>query len=163
MDQSCNVSRQLEVDWAQGHRSGLLDVFEAEVRAGLAPLLNNVYEDVEQLDEEIDLVVRMLVDAAERQLPLVQSKRPRKWRDNTLSCLCAQSRAARSAWKQAGCPGEGQLLEKKSRLCRAVRRRVRFCATQAEMMRIQRRDRMFASGNRHRFSTPMRRSQDVAS
>ena len=24
----------------------------------------------------------------------MQPKRPRKWRDNTLSCLCAQSRAA---------------------------------------------------------------------
>ena len=96
----------------------MLDVFEAEVgQAELAPLLNNVYEDVEQLDEEINLVVRMLVDAAERQLPLVQPKRPRKWRDNTLSCLCAQSRAARSTWKQAGCPGEGQLSEEMSRLC----------------------------------------------
>ena len=96
VDQSCNVSRQLKVDWAQARRSGLLDVFEAEVQAGLAPLLNNVYEDIEQLDEEIDLVARMLVDAAERQLSLVLPKRPRKWRDNTLSCLCAQSRAARS-------------------------------------------------------------------
>ena len=37
----------------------------AEVQVGLAPLLNNVYEDTEQLDEEISLVARMLVDAAE--------------------------------------------------------------------------------------------------
>ena len=37
----------------------------AQVQVGLAPLLNNVYEDIEQLDEEIDLVARMLVDAAE--------------------------------------------------------------------------------------------------
>ena len=62
----------------------------------------NVYEDIEQLDEEIGLVVRMLVDAAERQLPLVQPRRPRKWKDDTLSCLCAESRVAHSAWKQAG-------------------------------------------------------------
>ena len=34
----------------------------------------SVYEDAEQLDEEIDLVARMMVDAAERQLPLVQPK-----------------------------------------------------------------------------------------
>ena len=65
MDQSCDVSRQLRVDWAQARRSGLLDAFEAEVQAGLAPLLNNVYDDIGQLDEEIDLVARMLVDAAE--------------------------------------------------------------------------------------------------
>ena len=67
VDQPCNVSRQLRVDWVQAHRSGLLDVFEGEVyrHAGLASLLNNVYEDVEQLEEEIDLVAKMLVDAAE--------------------------------------------------------------------------------------------------
>ena len=39
VDQSCNVSRELRVDWAQAHRSGLLDVFEAEVQTGLASLL----------------------------------------------------------------------------------------------------------------------------
>ena len=38
------------------------------------------------------------------------SKRPRRWRGDTLSCLCAQSRAANSDWKQASCPGEGPLL-----------------------------------------------------
>ena len=51
-------------------RSGLLEVLTAEVQAGLAPLLNNAYEDAEQLDEEIELVARILVDAAERYLPL---------------------------------------------------------------------------------------------
>ena len=69
----------------------------AEVQVGLAPMLNNVYEDTEQLDEEIGLVARMLVDAAERQLPLVQPKRPRKLKDDTLSCLCAESGVAHSA------------------------------------------------------------------
>ena len=93
-----------------------MEVFVAEVQVGLAPLLNNVYEDTEQLDEGIGLVARMLVDAAERQLPLVQYKRPRKWKDDTLSCLCAESRVAHSAWKQAGCPGKGVLFEEKGRL-----------------------------------------------
>ena len=40
------------MDWAQVCRNGLLEVFVAEVQAGLAPLLNNVYEDTKQLDEE---------------------------------------------------------------------------------------------------------------
>ena len=58
VDQSCDVSRQLGMDLAQAHRSGLLEVFVAEVQAGLAPLLSNVsnvYDDAEQLDVEIDL------------------------------------------------------------------------------------------------------------
>ena len=58
VDQSCDVSRQLRMDLAQAHRSCLLEVFVTEVQAGLAPLLSivsNVYDDAEQLDEEIDL------------------------------------------------------------------------------------------------------------
>jgi len=54
---------------------------------------------------------------------------------------------------------EGPLYEEKGRLRRAVRRRVRFCAARAERLRIQRRDRMFASGNRFRFRTPRRRKR----
>jgi len=117
------------------------------------------YEDVEQLDGEIALVAGMLVDAAERHFPLVHPRRPTRWRDDTLSCLYTQSRAARAAWKEAGCPLEGPLYEEKGRLRRAVRRRVRFCAARAERLRIQRRDRMFASGNRFRFRTPRRRKR----
>lgn len=52
----------------------------AKAQAGLAPLLNNAYEDAEQLDEEIELVARILVDATS------SSKQPRGWKDNTLSC-----------------------------------------------------------------------------
>ena len=47
-----------------------MEVFAAEVQAGLAPLLNNAYEDAKQLDEEIELVARILEDSAERHLPL---------------------------------------------------------------------------------------------
>ncbi len=52
----------------------LQEEFTAAVQAGLAPLLNGVYEDVAQLDSEIELVAGMLVDAAIRHLPLVHPK-----------------------------------------------------------------------------------------
>ena len=74
----------------------LLEAFTAEVQTGLAPLLNNAYDDVEQLDREIEFVAGMLVDAAEH-LPFVHPKKPTRWRDDILSSLCAQSRVARSA------------------------------------------------------------------
>ena len=81
---------------------------------------------------------------AEKTLPLIQPRKPRRWKDDTLTALCAQSRSARRAWKNAGCPSEGSVFEEKGRLRRAVRRRVIFCAAKAERMRIQRRDKMFA-------------------
>ena len=101
------------------------------VKTRLAPLLNNEYDDVEQLDREIEFVAGMLANAAERLLSLVHPKRPTRWRD-ILSSLCAQCRVALLAWKEAGCPLEGPLYEEKEMLQWAVRRIVRFCATQAE-------------------------------
>ena len=105
----------------------------------------------------------MLCDAAEKTLPLIQPRKPQRWKDDTLTALCAQSRSARRAWKDAGCPSEGLFFEEEGRLRRAVRRRVRFCAAKAERMRIQRRDKMFAAGARSRSDCLVGRTTDVQS
>ena len=34
-NESCNVSRQLSIDWVQTQRNGLLEVYVAKVQAGL--------------------------------------------------------------------------------------------------------------------------------
>ena len=91
------------------------------------------------MSREIELVVGLLTDAAEKLVPHVQPRRKAKWRDDTLSRLCAQSRAARVAWKEAGRPGEEPLFDENCRLRRAVRKRVRFCAARSERVRMQRR------------------------
>ena len=52
----------------------------------------------------------------------------------------------------------GSLSEEKGRLCRDVRRRVRFCAAKAERMTIQRRDKMFTAGARSCFRLPGRKN-----
>ena len=100
----------------------------------------------------------MLCDAAVKTLPHVQPRKPRRWKDDTLTVLCAQSQSAWRAWKEAGCPSEGSLFEEKCRLRRAVKRRVRFCAAKAERLRIQRRDRMFSVEARSRFRLPGRKN-----
>ena len=145
-----------KIDWDQARKSGAIADYMMEVQARLAPLLNSLYSDGDQMSEEIEQVARLLSDAADRILPYVQPKRKSRWRDATLSCLCAQSCAARRAWKVAGCPTDGPLYEEKGRLRRAVRRRVRFCAARVERLRIQRRERMFAVGSRGRFRAPHR-------
>ncbi len=89
-----------------------------------------------------------------KTLPQVPERKKSSYRDDTLSCLCAQSKNARIAWREAGCPSEDPLYEEKGRLRRAVTRRVRFCAAREERKRIQRRERLFASGGRGRFRTP---------
>ena len=56
-----------------------------------------------------------------------------RWRDDTLSCLCAQSRAANAAWKEAGCTADGPHFKENGRLHLAVRKRVRFCAASSRI------------------------------
>ena len=63
-----------------------------------------------------------LKDAAAKSVPEKCYKKPRKWKDATLSALCAQSRAARQNWKENGCPKEGPLYDEKGRLGREVKR-----------------------------------------
>ena len=80
------------------------------------------------------------------------TKKATRWRDKTLSSLCAQSKVARDSWLRASRPLEEVLFEEKCRLRRAVRRRVKFCAARAERLRIQRRDLLFSTHNKYRFS-----------
>ena len=107
-----------------------------EVCVRLAPLLCNVYEGVGQLDHEISDVAKILVETAEKRLPLIRPRGQSHGRDDILSRLCTQSRAARAAWKEAGAPQEGPLYDEKGRLRRAVRQRVRYCAAKAGRLRI---------------------------
>ena len=102
-------------------------------------------------------VGKLLCDTAMRSLPLLQHKKKPRWKDTTLTSLCAKSRLARQAWREAGSPADGPLYDEKCQLCRAVRKRVRFCAAQDENRRIQRRDQMFASNDNNRFRLSRRK------
>ena len=107
--QNEGMGRQLRIDWDEARRREALDMFASKVQVRLAPLLVGVYDDSGQMSREIEFVAGLLIDAAEKLLPHVQPRRKTRWRDDTLSCLCTQSRAARAAWKEAGRPGEGPL------------------------------------------------------
>ena len=59
--------------------------------------------------------------------------------------------------KRLGALEKGFFYEEKCRLMREVRKRVNFCAAREERRRVQRRERMFQSGNRYRFCRPIGR------
>ena len=88
----CGATRLISLDWEKAWKSSLLEAFTAEVQTGLAPLLNNEHNDVDQLDWENEFLAVMP-----------------SWRDDILSSLCAYSRVAPSAWKEVGCSLEGPL------------------------------------------------------
>ena len=141
---------QPRINWDKARRTGEIDDYVSEVQSRTAPFLNSTCDKAQQVDDEMRHVAWLLAEAAEKTLPQVQGRRTSMYRDNTLSCLCAQSRAAHKAWREAGCPSDGPLYEEKGRLRRAVRRKVRFCAAAAEHSRIQRREKMFASAKVYR-------------
>ena len=141
----------------EARKSGALDAFTAEIQTRLGPLITRVYDSAEMVNSDIEGDYRLLTEVAEELLPCVQPKRRSRFRDNVLSRLCAQSRAARAAWRDAGSPPDGPLFEEKNRMRRAVRKRARWCAARTERSRVQRRDRLFATGDNHRFKTPQRK------
>ncbi len=57
-----------------------------------------------QVNEEIDTVAGMLTGAAVRFLPHVQPRGKKRWRDDTLSHLCVQSRALEEHGRRLAAP-----------------------------------------------------------
>ena len=156
--ESCSQPR---IDWEKAKKTGLIADYQKEVEKCLAPLLNNSHSHAEDMDRELKYVARLLKDSAERTLPLIQSQRSQKYKDSNLTALCAQSRAARRAWREANSPTEGPLYDEKCRLRRAVKRRVRYCAAQAENRKIMQRGRMFSEMNySNRFRLPGRKKRN---
>ena len=147
------------VDWMKAVSSGDIENYRQEVAKCLNRLANNSYDCVEEVERELYYVSKLLCDSAVRSLPLLQHRKKLRWRDSTLTALCAKSRIARKVWREADSPSNGPLYDEKCHLRRAVRKRVRFCAAQAENRRIQRRDRLFSSGDKGHFRLPQRKKK----
>ena len=115
---------QPRINWDKARRTGKVDDYISEVQSKMAPFLNSTYDEGQQVDDEMRHVAWLLAEAADQKtLPQVQGRRTSRYQDNTLSCLCAQSRVARKAWREAGCPSDGPLYKEKGRLRRAVKER----------------------------------------
>ena len=146
-----------KIDWVEARKNCSLEAFTAEVQTRLEPLFLEIHDNTNEISGEIEHVAGILTEVAEKLLPCVQPKKRTRYKDDTLSRLCAQSHAARAVWRGAGSPTDGPLSEEKNRLRRAVRKRVRWCAAKAERIRTQRRDRLFSAMDNRRFRTPQKR------
>ena len=80
------------------------------------------------ISSEIAQVARMLTKTAERLLPCVKPRRVPQFRDEDLSHLCVQSRAAHAAWGggMLEVHQKGHFMRRRTELC--MRKRVRWCA-----------------------------------
>lgn len=104
-------TRHPRLDWEQAVKSGEINEYRRLVEQQLSGLNSHAcFEGMEDIEAAISHLSDTLKDAAAKSLPEKCYKKPRKWKDATLSALCAQSRAARQTWKENGCPKEGPLL-----------------------------------------------------
>ena len=142
------------IDWRQAISSGDIDIYRETVAKHVDRLASNSYDCVEEVEKELNYVGKLLCDTALRTLPRVQHPSRQRWKDSTLNTLCSKSRLAHKAWREAGSPADGALYDEKCRLRRAVRKRLRFCAAQAENRRVQKRDHLFASNHKNHFRHP---------
>ena len=96
--------------------SGQINAYREAISKHLGCLASNSYDNVEEIEKELQFISNLLCDAALHSLPHVQPSKRQRWKDPTLASLCAQSSQARRVWKEAGSPGVGPLYEEKCHL-----------------------------------------------
>ena len=113
------------IDWAKAEASGALQTFQNEIKETLSPYIGQLRGNLEQIDSEIKLVAWLITDAT---LPHSKPNKACKFRDRTLSQLCAKSKEAWRAWCDSGRPLSEPLCEAKCSLRSQVRQRIKVCA-----------------------------------
>ena len=87
------------IDWDQARKSGEMAYTSLRCRTGCPPYGTILLMMHNRLMRRSATWHGLMT--AQKILPQVQGKRKSSLRDDTLSCLCAQSKAARRAWREA--------------------------------------------------------------
>ena len=133
--------------------------YQEALKDRLSPFIGKPRCDVEQLDDEIKYIATLIKEAAESLLPHCEAKKASRFKDRTLSKLCAESKVAWVAWKDSGMPSEGLLYGAKCSARNKVRRRIKMCAAMEERKRVQRRESLFRKNANSRFRLPQKRKK----
>ena len=148
-----HTSENQKIDWIKARKTNRLYVYQEQVASLVHPLLGNMYDSVEHLDNEIIYVSKQLVQAACHTLPTLSfTTKKKKWfKDQELSCLAALKKAAWDKWSSSGRPQVGPLKDEKIKCRREFRRRLNICAAAAERAHIQ--DQKFKRNSTNCFKT----------
>ena len=91
--------------------------------------------------------------------PLLKPSKTNRFKDRTLSQLCAKSKEAWGAWCEEGRPSSSPLYDAKCALRREVRHRIKYCSAMDERRWVQRRETLFRTNSHLRFRTPQKRGK----
>ena len=136
---SCDIPTQfandpnwIRINWAEAGKSEAMLNFQKEVSDRLKPFTQRSRGNVDHIDGEIGHVAWLITDAAHKTLPLLKLSKAQRFRDRSLSQLCAKSKEAWRAWSEEGRPSSGPLFDAKCALRREVRQRIKYCSAMEE-------------------------------
>ena len=148
------------LNWTAAIRDGCVSQYAAETDRGIAPLLKKDYSSTEQIESDITLVSKLLIDSSYSTIPILRCHYNSSNRvyDSQLSSLCWQSRQAFREWKAGGRPRSGPLYEARRERKKKVQQHLSKCRAQIERKKIQKRDQSFCSYHPRRFQTRTKRN-----
>ena len=158
LTQFANDPNWIRIDWAKAEKSGAM-LNQKEVSDRLKPFTQRSRGNVDHIDREIGHVAWLIIDAARKTLPVLKSSKAHRFRDRTLSQLCAKSKEAWRVWSGEGRPSSGPLYDAKCALRREVRQRIKYCSAMEERRRVQRRETLFRANSHLRFRIPQKRGK----
>ena len=137
--------------------SGAITLFREAVDAEISPLLNKSYDTCTQLDSEIESVCEAICHHADSILPKFNIKGKPKhtfFKDDHLSCLCKESKAAWRRWRDAGRPHSGDLLTEKIASKKKVQSRLNLLKARKDRLDSAKIDEQFREKAENRFKPP---------
>ena len=155
-------STQKRINWSKVPNSTNLYCYQKQVTDFVAPLIGHSYNCTDDINKEIKYVTENICSIAFESLPLHKNlAKSRIWfKDQTLSHLASEKKAAWDRWSANGRPKEGPLYDAKNK-ARAVFMKV--CAANSERKRIQHFDHQFKQRSSIQFKIPSTKRQPCLS
>ena len=148
-------STQKRIHWSKVPNSTNLYHYQKQVTNFVAPLIGHSYNSTGDVDKEITYVTENICSIVFESLPLDKnSAKCRKWfKDQTLSRVASEKKAAWDRWSANGHPKEGPLHDAKNKARAIFRKRMKVCAANSERKRIHF-DHQFKQRSSIRFKIP---------
>ena len=107
------TSDHAALNWTTAIRDVHTSQYAKLTYQGIAPFLSNDYSCIEEIESDIALVSKLLIDSSYSTIPTLHhsSNSSNRVYDPLLSSLCWQSRQAYREWKAPGSPRCGSLFE----------------------------------------------------
>ena len=125
-------------NWRRGVENGSVEAFAADVTNFLSSLLQApIPSSLEELDQEIIYVGKMLHGVACNTVPVYKKKKKKFYYDESLAKKCAHNKEVWNEWKNAGKPRSGILFENLQKSKYDVKKHLRRCRGEEERKRVK--------------------------